>query len=154
MLNSRFIIKFLYQIYTFCSCVVTPYWTLCAPPPWCGFSASTSIASIFAICPLTFSLLQLHYKRTLHKDLFFSLWTSYVAPIFGVSHLLCNKYLHITQTLPHCNENPIYVFLSWELRGLSPNFHIHVSVSDLYVHSQDRSTYFLQQNRQIDPGNI
>jgi hypothetical protein len=28
------------------------------------------------------------------------------------------------------NENPIYVFLFWELRGLSPN--IHVSVSDLY----------------------
>ncbi len=22
---------------------------------------------------------------------------------------------------PHCNENPIYVFLFWELRGLSPN---------------------------------
>jgi hypothetical protein len=24
----------------------------------------------------------------------------------------------------HCNENPIYAFLFWELRGLSPNFHI------------------------------
>ncbi len=24
-------------------------------------------------------------------------------------------------------------FLFWELRGLSPNFHIHVSVSDLYI---------------------
>jgi hypothetical protein len=33
----------------------------------------------------------------------------------------------------HCNENSIYVFLFWELRGLSPNFHIHVSVSDLYI---------------------
>ncbi len=32
----------------------------------------------------------------------------------------------------HCNENPIYVFLFWELRGLSPNFQINVSVSDLY----------------------
>jgi hypothetical protein len=29
---------------------------------------------------------------------------------------------------PHCNENPIYVFLFWELRGLSPNF----NMSDLY----------------------
>jgi hypothetical protein len=29
----------------------------------------------------------------------------------------------------HCNENPIYVFLVWELRGLSSNFHIYVSVS-------------------------
>ncbi len=33
----------------------------------------------------------------------------------------------------HCNKNPIYVFLFWKLRGLSPNFHIHVSVSDLYI---------------------
>ncbi len=33
----------------------------------------------------------------------------------------------------HCNENPIYVFLFWELRDRSPNFHIHVSVSDLYT---------------------
>ncbi len=32
----------------------------------------------------------------------------------------------------HCNENPIFVFLFWEKRGLSPNFHIHVSVRDLY----------------------
>ncbi len=31
------------------------------------------------------------------------------------------------------HENPIYVFLFWELRGLSPNSHIHVSVSDLYI---------------------
>ncbi len=29
----------------------------------------------------------------------------------------------------HCKENPIYVFLFWELRGRRPNFHIHVSVS-------------------------
>ncbi len=28
---------------------------------------------------------------------------------------------------------PIYIFLFWELRGLSPNFHIHISVSDLYI---------------------
>jgi hypothetical protein len=35
----------------------------------------------------------------------------------------------------HCNENHIYVFLFWKLRGLSRNFHIHVraSVSDLYI---------------------
>ncbi len=33
----------------------------------------------------------------------------------------------------HCNENPIYVFQFWELRGHSPNFHIHVSVRDLYI---------------------
>ncbi len=33
----------------------------------------------------------------------------------------------------HCNENHIYVFLFWELRGLSPNIHIYVSASDLYI---------------------
>jgi hypothetical protein len=49
----------------------------------------------------------------------------------------------------HCNENPINVFLFWELRGLSPNFHIHVSVSDLYI-----PHIWLKQNRQTDPGNI
>jgi hypothetical protein len=27
-----------------------------------------------------------------------------------------------------CNENTIYVTLFWELRGLGPNFHIHVSI--------------------------
>ncbi len=34
---------------------------------------------------------------------------------------------------PYCNDNLIYVFLFWELRDLTPNFHIHVSVEDLYI---------------------
>jgi hypothetical protein len=54
----------------------------------------------------------------------------------------------------HCNENPIYVILFWELRGLSPNFHIHASVIDLCIPRIGWSTYFLQENRQIDRGNI
>jgi hypothetical protein len=33
----------------------------------------------------------------------------------------------------HCNENLIYVFPEKELRSLSPNFHIHLSVCDLYI---------------------
>jgi hypothetical protein len=37
------------------------------------------------------------------------------------------------QAAVHCNEKPIYVFLFWELRGLRPNFHLHVSVIDLYI---------------------
>ncbi len=48
---------------------------------------------------------------------------------------------------------PIYVFLFWELRGISPNLHIHVSVSDLYI-PRICPHIFLQQNRQTDPGNI
>jgi hypothetical protein len=39
---------------------------------------------------------------------------------------------HCSVVEPHCNENPIYVFPEKELRGISPNFYIHV----------DRSTYF------------
>jgi hypothetical protein len=40
----------------------------------------------------------------------------------------------------HCKEDSNYVFLEIKLRGLVPNFHIHTSVSDLYIYSQDRST--------------
>ena len=35
----------------------------------------------------------------------------------------------------HCTKNPIYVFPGKELRDLSPNSYIHVSVSDLYIPS-------------------
>jgi hypothetical protein len=39
------------------------------------------------------------------------------------------------------------------LRGLSPNFHIHVSGSDLYI-PRIGPHIFRQQNRQTDPGNL
>ncbi len=48
--------------------------------------------------------------------------------------------MYVYNESKHCNENLIYVFPEKELHGLSPHFHIHVSVSDLYT--QDRSTYF------------
>jgi hypothetical protein len=53
----------------------------------------------------------------------------------------------------HCKENSIYVFLFWKLCGPSPNFHIHVPVSDLYI-PWISPHIFLQQNRQIRHGNI
>jgi hypothetical protein len=53
----------------------------------------------------------------------------------------------------HCKENPIYVFLFWELRGLSPNFHIHASVGDLYI-PRIGTHISLQQNRLTDHGKI
>ncbi len=49
--------------------------------------------------------------------------------------------LDFVVTWLHCNKNPIYVFPKKDLRGLSPNFHIHVSVCDLYIPTID-STYF------------
>jgi hypothetical protein len=45
-------------------------------------------------------------------------------------------YQKIVQTkilLQHCKETLIYVFPDKELRGFSPNFYIHVPVSDLYI---------------------
>jgi hypothetical protein len=48
----------------------------------------------------------------------------------------------------HCNENPIYVFPEKELHGLSPNIHIYVYLSDLYI-PRIGLHIFLQQNRQI-----
>jgi hypothetical protein len=53
--------------------------------------------------------------------------------------------------LLQCKENPIYVFLFWELRGFSANFHIHVC--KLYI-PRISPHISLQQNRQTDPGNI
>jgi hypothetical protein len=51
----------------------------------------------------------------------------------------------------HCKKSPIYVFFFWELRGLSPNFQfLHSCVCERFISSQDLSTYFKQQNRQID----
>ncbi len=42
-----------------------------------------------------------------------------------------------------------------ELRAaLSPNFHIHVSVSDLKIFPRSVHLFFLQQNRQTDQGNV
>ncbi len=58
---------------------------------------------------------------------------------------------------------PIYVFPKMKLRGslfpkhnyniLSPNFHIHVSVSNLYI-PRVGLPILLQPNRRTDPGNI
>jgi len=48
--------------------------------------------------------------------------------------------LFVVRHLRTAIENPIHEFPEKELRRLSPNFHTHVSVSNL--DSQDRSTYF------------
>jgi hypothetical protein len=65
----------------------------------------------------------------------------------------CNWLLLRNNNSTNCKENSTYVFLFWELRGLSPNFHIHVSVSHSYI-PRIGPHISLQQNRQTDPGNI
>ncbi len=53
----------------------------------------------------------------------------------------------------HCKEDSNDVFLEIKLRGLVPNFHIHTSVSDLYI-PRIGPPNLLQPNRQTDCGNI
>jgi hypothetical protein len=58
-------------------------------------------------------------------------------------------------TLQRTNtENWKQIFPEKELRGNSPNFHFHVSVSDLYMYSHDRSAYSAAGNMWTNPGNI
>ncbi len=75
--------------------------------------------------------------------------------------MICSLWWFVTEASPHQtryvhgNENSIYVFPEKELRGLSPNFHIHVSVSDLHIpRIGPHIVLQLQQNGQTDPGNI
>ena len=64
-------------------------------------------------------------------------WSATESSIYHMSYLFFSTPIIVnSRRAPspvHCNENSIYVFLFRELRGLSPNFHIHVSVSDLYI---------------------
>ncbi len=89
---------------------------------------------------------QLQYKKFKSLELTFTPYNQIL--IYGFLNLILTK-----PKLTHCKENPIYVFIFWELRGLSPNFHIHVSVSDLYI-PRISPHISLQQNKQTDPGNI
>ncbi len=47
-----------------------------------------------------------------------------------------------TSWTPHCKEDSIYVFPEMKLHGRDPNFHIHVSVSDLYTPTIGLPTVF------------
>jgi hypothetical protein len=60
----------------------------------------------------------------------------------------------ITPPDPHCKE-PItkQIFPEKELRGHSPNFHINVSLSDLYIASLGLP-FSAAGNMWTDPGNI
>jgi hypothetical protein len=79
-------------------------------------------------------------------------WTMMIFWLSGFSLAQVSKKGNSTSHL-HCTENRIYAFPEKELRGLSPNSYIHVSVSDLYI-PRIGPHIWLQQNRQTDPGNI
>jgi hypothetical protein len=60
---------------------------------------------------------------------------------------------HFHELQRNNTENLKQIFPEKELRGHSPNFHIHVSVSDLYITTMDLPI-LLQENIWTDPGNI
>jgi hypothetical protein len=70
-----------------------------------------------------------------------------------IQQIMLGHYYTLRHTIVHYNKNLIYVFLEKKLRCLSPNIHIHVSLSDLYI-PMIGPPIFLQQNRQTDRGNI
>jgi hypothetical protein len=51
----------------------------------------------------------------------------------------------------HCNENPIHVFLFWELRGLSPNYRINLSVND-FTDKKENQVFLI--NKEIQSGAV
>ncbi len=51
-------------------------------------------------------------------------------------------------------ENLKQIFPDKELRGHSPNFHIHVSVCERFIYSHDRSAYSAAGNMWTHPGNL
>ncbi len=59
-----------------------------------------------------------------------------------------HRYILLYTLQRHNTENSKQIYLEKELRCLSPNFYMHVSVSDLYIH------ILLQENMWTDPGNI
>jgi hypothetical protein len=68
-----------------------------------------------------------------------------------------NPFIRAVETkkkaVPYCTENMIYVFPEMKLSGLVPNSYIHVSMRNLYT-PRIGLPIWLQQNRQIDPGDI
>jgi hypothetical protein len=70
---------------------------------------------------------------------------------------VCTLYILLSNVLPtlqrHTIKNSKLIFTEKELRGHSPNFHIHVSVSDLFIPTIGLPI-LLQEDMVTDPGNV
>jgi hypothetical protein len=74
-------------------------------------------------------------------------------PFLGISHTF-SWLIRLALTLQRLNtENSKQMFPVKKLRGPSPNFHIYVSVSDLYI-PRIGPPILLQENMRTYPGNI
>jgi hypothetical protein len=76
--------------------------------------------------------LSMIYYATSSKQILFSNVKCNKKLVFAIKTVKVRKGWVSISRMPHCNENPTYVFLFWEKRGLSLNFRIHVSMSDLF----------------------
>jgi hypothetical protein len=63
-----------------------------------------------------------------------------------------HKCIECTALQRHNTENSKQIFPEKEMHGLISNFHIHVSVSDLYIVFPPQSAILLQENMWTDPG--
>jgi hypothetical protein len=54
----------------------------------------------------------------------------YLYLIFLITLSFCKHRVAEALGILHCKQDPIYVFPEMKLRGLVPNSHIHVSLSD------------------------
>ena len=69
------------------------------------------------------------------------------------SDVVVNRRITVNAIAIHCTANPRQIFPEIKLHSLVPNFHIHVSVSDLYI-LRISLHVFLQQNKWTNRGNI
>jgi hypothetical protein len=85
-----------------------------------------------------------HSSKELFEQLVISCKNIYMSSRHGVAVATLQR---------HNTQNSKQIFPEKELSGLSPNFHIHVSVSDLYI-PMIGLPILLQENMLTDPGNI
>jgi hypothetical protein len=75
-----------------------------------------------------YTLLPAFNRRHL-QPIFLTIPLSKLNTVYRYKYLLVGWSVFILLDL-HCKENPIYVFPEKKLRGIIPNFHIHVFMSD------------------------
>ncbi len=100
---------------------------------WTSFSMKIKIWDIHFIPILPFNG---HMDRPPSSDILSHCFTIIQSCVFNIIYVYIYLYCTTLQT-----RSDLYVFAEIKLRGLVLNFHIHVSVSDLYIPTIS-STYF------------